>query len=76
MHILRGILTEAETCSKGCRNYLQAEDVSAKRILLAFAKTFGQEHAVEPLRLQAQEALEKEWIAGVKKAETKLLAKI
>lgn len=76
LHILRGNLTEAEACSKGCRNYLQAEDVSAKRILLAFAKTFGQEHAIEPLRVQAEEALEKEWIAGVKKAETKLLAKI
>ena len=76
LHTLRGDLESAEECGRECKNYLQSEEVGAKRILLTFSKTFGQEHAIEPLRKQAEEALEKEWILGVKKAEKILIDRI
>ncbi len=76
MHSLRGDWESAEESGKLCRTYLQSEEVSAKRILLAYSKAFGKEEALEPLLAQARECLKKERIAGVRKFEEALLARI
>ncbi len=76
MHALRGDLEGAEESGRLCREYLQAEEAGAKRVLLAYSKAFGKAEAIEPLKAQAMECLKLERIAGVKKFETLLIARI
>jgi hypothetical protein len=76
MHALRGDLESAEESGKLCKEYLQLETASAKRILLAYAKAAGKTEALAPLKEQAEKCLESEKIAGVRKFEEILLARI
>lgn len=76
MHALRGDLESAEESGKLCKEYLQSETASAKRILLAYAKAAGKTEALAPLKEQAEKCLESEKIAGVRKFEEILLSRI
>lgn len=76
MHALRGDLENAEESGQLCKKYLQSDEASAKRVLLAFSKAFGKEEAIEPLKAQAQACLKKERIAGNRKFEEILLSRI
>lgn len=76
MHALRGDLERAEACGKYCKEYLQSENVSAKRILAAFSAAFGKTEAVTDLIEQALTLLRFEEIKGVEKWEQTLLSRI
>lgn len=76
MHALNGDIERAEESAKLCMDYLQSEQASAKRILVTYAATVGQKDGVKTLIEQAKCALEKEWIAGNKKFEEKLISRI
>ncbi len=76
MHALRGDYESAEASGRLCRAYLQSDEVSAKRVLLAYSKAFGKTDALEPLAAQANACLEKETVAGVRKFEERLLSRI
>ena len=76
MHALNGDLERAEECGQLCQGYLRGESAAAKRILAAFSSAFGKTNAVAPLKGQAENALDREWIAGNAKFERKLLEKI
>lgn len=76
MHALNGDIERAEESAKLCRGYLQSNQASAKRILATYAATVGQKDGVKTLIEQAKCALEKEWIAGNKKFEEKLISRI
>ncbi len=76
MHALRGDLEGAEACGKYCKEYLQSEDASAKRILAAFSAAFGRTEAATDLIKQALELLRFEEIKGVEKWERTLLSRI
>ncbi len=76
MHSVRGDLSLAEESGKLCKEYLSDETPSAKRILAAFAAASGNVEGAEILVKQAQGLLAKERIAGVRRFEEKLLARI
>ncbi len=76
MHALNGDIERAEACGKGCAEYLQQETVTAKRILIAVALLGGKMEAVTLLKEQAQALLDNEKIAGNRKFEEKLLARL
>ncbi len=76
MHSLNGDLESAEESGKLCQNFLKGETVTAKRILLAFSLASDKQEAVSALKEQAQIALDKEEILGVKKFEEKLIKKL
>ena len=76
MHALNGDIERAEESAKLCMDYLQSEQASAKRILAAYAALRGQKEGVETLVAQAKAALDKEWIAGNRKLEEKLISRI
>ena len=76
MHALRGDIESAEESGKLCREYLQSDEVSAKRILLAYSKTCNKTDAIEPLKAQAEKCLQQEKIAGLRKFEEILLSRI
>ncbi len=76
MHALNGDLEGAEESGKLCRDFLQKELVTAKRVLAAFSSAFGKTDAAEALKAQAIELLETEMLAGVRKFEEKLLSRI
>ncbi len=76
MHSLRGNVLLAEESGKLCREYLSSKLTSAKRILAAFALASGNIEGAELLKKQAQDLLVRERIAGVRKLEEKLLARI
>ena len=76
LHSLRGDFESAEECGQRCKTYLQSDDVGAKRILLAYCTAFGKEDAVEVLKAQAKQALERESILGVRKFEEILLSRM
>ena len=76
MHALNGDFESAEACGKGCKAFLKSSEVLAKRALAAYSLAFGELDAAEILVRQAYEALEKEEIEGVKKAERILISRI
>ncbi len=76
MHAMRGDLESAEESGKLCRTYLRSENVSAKRILLAYSKAAGKTEALHALKEQAEKCLEYEKIAGVRKFEEILLSRM
>lgn len=76
MHAIRGDLENAEESGKLCRAYLRSENVSAKRILLAYSKAAGKTDALHALKEQADKCMEYEKIAGVRKFEEILLSRI
>lgn len=76
MHAMRGDLESAEESGKLCRTYLRSENVSAKRILLAYSKAAGKMEALHALKEQAEKCLEYEKIAGVRKFEEILLSRM
>ncbi len=76
MHALTGNLEDAEKNYAACKNFLQEEGITAKRVLFAYALACGNTEAVEILSGQAREALEKEKIAGVKRFEKILLSRL
>lgn len=76
MHALNADLESAEESGKLCRDFLQKEQVTSKRVLATFSAAFGKTDAAETLKVQAIELLETERIAGVRKFEEKLLSRI
>ena len=76
MHALNGDNARAEESGKLCRDYLQGDTATAKRVLAAYSAAFGKTDAVQPLLDQAELALEKESVAGVRKFEKILLSRI
>lgn len=76
MHAISGNIEGAEESGKLCREFLAANSGTAKRILAAYSYAVGKLEAIAPLKEQAQEALQREKIAGVKKFEENLLSRI
>jgi hypothetical protein len=76
MHSLHGDLESAEKNYAVCQNFLKEESATAKRILATYAQACGKEEAVILLLQQANDLLQGEWIAGVKKFEKNLLLRI
>lgn len=76
MHTLTGNLEDAERNYTVCKNFLKGESATAKRILCAYTLATQKEDVTAILLEQAQRALEKERIAGVKKFEEILLARL
>lgn len=76
MHALNGDLEGAEESGKLCRELLQKELVSSKRVLAAFSMAFGRADAAEALKAQAEGLLQTERIAGVRKFEQQLISRI
>ncbi|MBQ8229389.1 MAG: hypothetical protein IJZ32_01690 [Clostridia bacterium] len=76
MHAVNGDVERAEESGKLCREYLQGETATAKRVLAAYSVACGKTEAVEPLLKQAETALNSERIAGVRKFEKILLSRI
>lgn len=76
MHALGGDYERAKDCSKLCQEYLQKEEVVAKRALAAYCKAFGKNEAVAPLVAQAEALLKTERIKGLAKSERILLARL
>ncbi len=76
MHALRGDEQAANESGKLCREFLEGDSPSAKRILAAYSQAFGKTEAVQPLIEQANAVLEYERVAGVRKFEEKLLLKL
>ncbi len=67
---------EADECGKFCACALQADELASKRALLAYSLAFGEREKAQILLKQAQELLESEEIAGVKKSEEILLDRL
>ena len=76
MHALNGDREKAEACSKGCAEYLQGETATAKRILTAVAILGGKTDSAQVLKEQAKPLLEREKVAGNRKFEESLLARL
>ncbi len=76
MHSVGGDIERAETSAKLCAGYLKGESASVKRVLAAYAKATGNAEGVAVLLRQAREAMKKERISGVRKAEEILCARI
>ncbi len=76
MASLRGEMEVAEENAKLCQNFLKGNEVTAKRILAAWSQMSGQTDFVNALLKQAEECLQKERIAGVKKFEQILLSRM
>jgi len=76
LHSLNGDLESAERSGLVCKEYLKRNTVTAKRILAAYSLACGKTEAAGVLLEQAKEALRREPIAGVKKFEKILLARI
>lgn len=76
MHSLNGDAECADESGKLCERYLKRNSASAKRILAAYSAMRGEADAVGALKEQAEACLEKETIAGIKKAERILLGRI
>lgn len=79
MHSVRGDRGGAEQSGKYAREFLSGDTATAKRVLVAYTLAFGGEdkrEKAEILLAQAELALEKERIEGVKKLESELLARL
>lgn len=76
MHSLLHDKDGAEESAKYCKEYLKKNTVTAKRILAAWSKENELSVATDVLIKQANAALEKEWILGVKKFESILISRI
>ena len=76
MHSLRGDLESAEESAKLCKEYLQEDEIAAKRTLLAFCKASEKTDSIDPLKAQAEACLKKEKITGIRKFEEILLSRI
>lgn len=75
-HSIHGNITDANECAKTCEKYLQENNVLAKRALLAFSVSAGKTEAIEALLKQAEEALQKERLSGIRKSERILLDRL
>ncbi len=67
---------EADECGKFCATALQADELASKRALGAYCLAFGEKGKAQLLLKQAQELLNSEEIAGVKKSEQILLERL
>ena len=76
MHALTGNLEDAERNYTVCKEFLQGGSVTAKRVLCAYALAVGNAEGFETLLQQALHALEKEKVAGLRKFEEILLARL
>ena len=76
MHSINGDVVRAEETGNFCHEYLTEENVTSKRVLMAYSLAGGNVNAIEPLREQAKELLSQERIAGVRKFETILIERI
>ena len=76
MHALFGDLQSAEQNGAVCKNLLQGDSATAKRILATFALACGKADEAQILKAQGERALDSERIAGVKKLESILLSRI
>lgn len=76
MHALNQDLSAAEETGKLCRDFLQRESVTAKRVLAAFSAGFGKADAASALIEQARNLLPCERLLGVRKFEEILLSRI
>ena len=76
MHALTGNLEDAERNYTVCKGFLQGESVTAKRILCAYSLAAQKDETAAVLLEQAQLALGKEQIVGVKKFEEILLSRL
>lgn len=76
MHALKGDLESAEKNYAVCQEFLKGESVTAKRILATYAQACGKAEAVALLLEQAEQALAKERIVGIRKFEKILLSRI
>lgn len=73
MHVMNGDIERANECAKLCEKYLQGNSATAKRVLLAYSKAVGNTDAIENIKKQAREALNRERIVGVRLLEEKLI---
>ena len=76
MHAINGDRERAETCGKGCVEYLQQDTLTAKRILTAVAYLDNKKEAVKSLKAQATALLQTEKIVGNRRFEESLLSRI
>ena len=76
MHALFGDLESAEQNGVVCKNLLQGDSATSKRILATFALACGKADEAQILKEQGERALDSERIAGVKKLESILLSRI
>ena len=76
MASLRGETEIAEENAKACQHFLRGETAAAKRILAAWSQMSGQTEFVKALLVQAEECLQNERIAGVRKFEQILLSRM
>lgn len=76
MHALSGDTDSARQSAEGCLELLQADEVPAKRALIAYALQGGKKEEATLLIQQAETLLQKEEIIGVKKSEEILLLRL
>ena len=76
MHSVNGDFERAEESGKYCREFLQGESATAKRVLAAYSAAFGSADSAAVFVGQAEAALEKEPMAGVAKWERILLDRL
>ena len=76
LHSVCGNIQSAEENGLLCREFLKEDTATAKRILMAYSKAVGKTEAIEPLAAQAERALKKERVVGVRKFEEILIARI
>ena len=76
MASLRGEKEIAEENAKLCQDFLKSDTLTAKRILVAWSKMSGQTEFVDALLVQAEDCLQNERVAGVKKFEQILLSRM
>ena len=76
MHSINGDIERAEETGEFCHEYLIEENLTAKRILMAYMCACGNTISVEHLKEQVDEVAQKERIAGVRKFEKILISRI
>lgn len=76
MHALNDNIEGAEANASLCKEFLQGDSATAKRVLATFALAVGKKEEAKCIKAQGERALDKERVAGVKKFESVLLARI
>ena len=76
MASLRGEAEIAEENAKACQPFLKGNTLTAKRILAAWSNMSGQTDFLNALLEQAEDCLQNERVAGVKKFEQILLSRM
>ncbi len=76
MHVLNGDIERANACAQACKEYLQREIPSAKRVLAAVARLGGKTEECALLIEQARTLLKQEKAVGERALEETLLARL